>query len=98
MLFWKVAYYFIFVLHYVGTVVAILCGTQLFSPSGLLAWIGYFFAAWLAIFLIANGICGGCPFSYLEQCCEVKAGWRERVTYNLKDSWAHMYIFSRFKE
>lgn len=99
MLFWIAAYCVVHVLHYVGTItVIIFMIAQLFSPSSMLAWIGYFFITWLVIFLLANGISGGCPFSYLEQYCEVKAGWREKITYTLKDSWAYIYVFSRFKK
>lgn len=99
MLLWKIAYYLVLLLHYIGTITGILfIVAQLLTPSNILAWIGYFFVAWLAIFLLANGISGGCPFGYLEQYCEVRAGWREKITYTLKDSWAYMYVFSHFEK
>lgn len=99
MLFWKFAYYCVYMIHYVGTFVAILfVVSQTLTPSTALIRIVYFLVAWLFIVLLANGICGGCPFSYLEQYCEIKAGWRKKITYTLKDSWAYIYIFSRFKK
>lgn len=44
--------------------------------------------AWVAIVII----CNGCPFTYIHQWIELKAGWRESVTYKYQDSVVYKYI------
>jgi hypothetical protein len=45
-------------------------------------------ACWIGVVIL----CSGCPFMYVHQYIEVKAGWREKITYQYQDSVVYKFI------
>jgi len=51
-------------------------------------------ATWIVIVVLGSG----CPFSYLHQWLELKAGWRSEITYKYEDSIVYNLIINPIQQ
>ena len=87
-MFWKALCLLSSLAHYTWPVWGYYSVSEICQTRAIWQTIIILFVAWV----VANLASRGCPFSYLHQWLEVKAGWRKSVTYGFKDSNLYRHI------
>ena len=91
--FWVIIWLLVFTTHYLGTYLVLnWFVTKILGLKHLYQLFLVWFFIWLSVGILFNG----CPFTYVQEWVEVKAGWRNEISYKFEKSTAYKFVLHYF--